>query len=120
MIGLPQSISYKVHTPINQLHGDFTVAELIGGATCRWKTNLVEEVFNSEEEKIICNIPLNIRDISDRLIWVRNAKGIFSVKSAHLLDCVLSKQTQGESSNKEVIELVWRQLLLLQVPEKLK
>ncbi|KAF5481399.1 hypothetical protein F2P56_002053 [Juglans regia] len=117
---IPQPISYKVQSPINQLNDDSTVAELIDEATCRWKTNLVGAVFNSEEAQLICNIPLNMRNISDRLIWARNTKGIFTIKSSYFLDYVLTKQSRGESSNAEATDVVWRKMWKLHVPGKIK
>lgn len=61
-----------------------------------------------------------IMNIDGVVIWVRNTNGVFSIKSAYFLDYVLSKQSKGESSNGEVIEVVWRKLWQLQVLGKIK
>ncbi|KAF5477349.1 hypothetical protein F2P56_003998 [Juglans regia] len=86
------------------------MAELIDADSLTWKTNLVEGVFNSNEALLICSIPLNLRNNSDQMIWVSNAKGVFSVKSAYFLDCLIKQQSVGEASN-GVAVLLKRQIV---------
>ncbi|XP_035550016.1 uncharacterized protein LOC118349461 [Juglans regia] len=117
---LPQPLTYRVQTPINRLPTDSTVVELIDADSLTWKTDLVEGVFNSNEALQICSIPLSLRNNSDQMIWVSNAKGVFSVKSAYFLDCLIKQQFVGEASNGVVVEELWRNLWQLHVPGNIK
>ncbi|KAG6713712.1 hypothetical protein I3842_05G167400 [Carya illinoinensis] len=117
---LPKPTTYKVQTPINRLSTDSTVVELIDIASARWKTNLKMEVFSSEEAQLICSIPISSRDVDDKLIWAKSTKGVFSVKSACFLDCSLTKQYVGETSNGETVDVIWRKIWHLKVPGKFK
>lgn len=48
-----------------------------------WNTALVNELFDQEDVQAILLIPLLIRSNEDKLIWVLNSKGAFTIKYAY-------------------------------------
>jgi hypothetical protein len=58
------------------------VNKLIDLVTNKWKEDLVERVFTSEDAKIITQIPIQ-EHIQDFMAWHYDKRGIFSIKSAY-------------------------------------
>ena len=50
-----------------------------------WKGNVVRSLFLSFEARTILNIPFCHSLPEDQIIWVRNRRGEFSVKSAYYI-----------------------------------
>ena len=61
------------------------VSTLIDRDTKRWKANLVKSLFLPFEANIVLNIPLNHNLPNDKIIWVGNKKGEFTMKSAYYI-----------------------------------
>ncbi|EEF41737.1 conserved hypothetical protein [Ricinus communis] len=53
----------------------------------RWNRDLIENIFNQHDASLILHIPLSNRQVVDRLFWVVNPKGDFTVKSCYRLLC---------------------------------
>ncbi|XP_042982649.1 uncharacterized protein LOC122311907 [Carya illinoinensis] len=90
------------------------VSELIDKQSCSWKTGLVHEMFETEEAKLICRIPLSITNASNKLVWRGSKDGLFSVKSAfHLLNEVDGRELgqTSRSMQEESYHLLWRAIL---------
>ena len=60
-----------------------TVAHLIHHELHTWKTSLVLNIFNTYSAQAILSIPLPSRPRLDKLIWIPESIGCFSVKSAY-------------------------------------
>ena len=41
------------------------------------------EMFEKEDAKAICRIPLSRRYVEDSIVWLPNKKGLFTIKSAY-------------------------------------
>ena len=59
------------------------VSMLIDSTTHCWNENQVCYLFEVEDAKAILSIPLAANRKEDKLIWVPNAKGVFTTKSAY-------------------------------------
>ena len=57
------------------------VACLINQATRSWNTGMLEALFNADSVEAILNIPIPSFPKPDRLVWIADPKGLFSVKS---------------------------------------
>ena len=76
------------------------VSLLIDEDTKRRKTDLVQALFLPFEADTILQIPLSYSFPDDKMVWVGNKWGFFSVKSAYYVAFPLvDKIERGESSN---------------------
>ncbi|XP_042962747.1 uncharacterized protein LOC122297026 [Carya illinoinensis] len=82
--------------------------------------NLVKAIFNEEEAKLICSIPISKRRARDKRIWAGSTKGIFSVKSAYFMDKKLSRRSMGKSSSGGGNKGIWKELWQLEVSGKVR
>lgn len=69
------------------------VHELIEHQRNCWKRQVVEQMFQPQETDQIMQIPINLHNSRDQLIWSRERKGIFTVKSAYKLACSIRRET---------------------------
>ena len=86
-----------------------------------WRADLVKSIFLPFEADTILNIPISYNLSEDKLIWVGNRKGAFTVKSVYyvalnLVDCT----DEGESSFGDPWERLWRKIWHLNIPPKVK
>ena len=65
------------------------VSSLIDDDSKCWKVNLVRELFLPFEVETILTIPLSFSLPDDKIIWVGNRRGEFSVKSAYHIAATL-------------------------------
>ena len=61
------------------------VSALIDRETKRRKVDMVKSLFLPFEAEMILNIPLSYNLPEDKIIWVGNKKGEFTVKSAYYI-----------------------------------
>lgn len=80
---LPTPTTYKVVSPRRILDEDTTVSELVDPTTGWWNHALVDELFLDFEAETIKKIPLTPSGPEDKLIWVGNNAGHFTVTSAY-------------------------------------
>ena len=99
---LPTPMTYKVISP-PRLFGDFPmVSALIDEDTKRWKVDTLKSIFLPFEVETILNIPLSHYLPEDKIIWVGNNKGVFSVKSAYYMALAMIKSSDcGECSYRD-------------------
>ncbi|KAL0008623.1 hypothetical protein SO802_010125 [Lithocarpus litseifolius] len=87
----------------------------------RWKVDLVESLFLPFEARTILNIPISYNLPEDKIIWVGNNRGVFSIKSAYYVALNLVESSEeGECSYKDPREFLWRNLWHLHIPSKIK
>ena len=89
------------------------VAHLINHELHTWKTSLVLDIFNPSLAHAILSIPLPSRPRPDKLIWILEFKGCFSVKSAYK-ELMLNLPTQAPS------DVNWSKIWKIRGPERLK
>ena len=70
------------------------VSALIDVETRRWKVDLVRSLFLPFEAKTILNMPLSYNPPKDKIIWVGNRRGEFTVKSAYYIALKVSSGDQ--------------------------
>ena len=81
---LPNPTTYKVISPPPQNFDNFPmVSTLIDFDSRRWKVNLVKSLFLPFEARAILITPISYNLPSDKIIWVGNNRGVFTVKSAY-------------------------------------
>jgi hypothetical protein len=75
---------------------------LINPITNSWKIDLLQLLFEPESIEAICKIMVPMRPTADKLIWVKDTKGRFSVKSVY--------QANQESSLNPNMGGLWQRL----------
>ena len=117
---IPRPSSYKVISPEFQNSKDALVCELINRASNEWDIVLLCQWFLPEDRDAILGIPLSTTSTSDRLGWVENKSGKFTVKSAYTL--VLEEQKKldmAECSNGMARRKLWKAIWKLHLPQKM-
>ncbi|KAK9992542.1 hypothetical protein SO802_027527 [Lithocarpus litseifolius] len=71
--------------PQQEVYADcpMMVSMLIDNATNHWKVGLINEIFEPASAQAILALPIPQRRRPDKLIWIPDAKGVFSVKSVY-------------------------------------
>ena len=96
------------------------VSTLIDPESRRWKTDLVRSLFLPFEANTILNIPLSYNLPEDKIIWIGNKRGKFTVKSAYYISLrVVDSVEVAECSNRDLRTPLWRKLWHLKVPAKI-
>jgi hypothetical protein len=95
---LPTPITHSVQSHTNLLGQNALVSELIDQDQGCWKRDLLNEVFLSEEVRVIANVPLSPCLPQDRQIWKATKNGIFTVRSASHLGKDIIAITNGQCS----------------------
>ena len=88
------------------------VSSLINLNTKSWKTDQLIELFDEESIFAIQKITIPIRSRPDKLIWVNDPKGAFTVKSAY--------KTNQASTTAIPRENIWTKLWNLKVHDRIK
>jgi hypothetical protein len=117
---LPSPTSFKVQTQVQVLHHDAKVADLIDPTTKGWKFQPIGEIFEQEEAKLICSLPLCPLMNNDKQVWLGSKSGLFSVKSAYYLEKSRRDIEKGSCSNVSAKGAFWKTLWKLRVPVVLK
>ena len=81
---LPSPSTYKVISPSCPFEDYSMVSPLIDPMTRWWKLETICALFLPFEADIILKIPLSYNLPNDKLIWIGNKRGEFTVKSAIL------------------------------------
>ena len=78
------------------------VSALIDEDTKRWEVDTLKSIFLPFEVETILNIPLSHNLPEDKIIWVGNNNGVFSVKSAYYVALAMIKSSDcGECSYRD-------------------
>lgn len=59
------------------------VSMLINNTTNHWKVGIINEIFEPDSAQAILSLPIPLRPRADKLIWILDFKGVFSVKSVY-------------------------------------
>ena len=72
---------------------------------------MIRSAFLPFEADAILKIPLSHSLPDDKLIWMGNNRGEFTVKSAyHLAHCLVESKEEAESSNGDPFKPLWKNL----------
>ena len=97
------------------------VSALIDHETKRWKAKLIRVVFLPFEADAILNIPLSFNLLEDKLIWIGNRKGDFTMKSAYYIALGLVETDEsGECSTGDPRTPLWKKMWHLKIPAKIR
>ena len=88
-------------------------SQIINSKLHVWKETLIKELFDPEDVPAILSIPLPHTPRADKLIWVPNSKGVFSIKFAY-------RSAIHQSLPQSTSPPPWRKIWNLNAPERLK
>ena len=74
---------------------------------------MIKEIFDSDSADAILTIPIPSNPRQDKMIWLPNLKGNFSVKSVH-------KVAYHNVNNNDQAQSHWKKLWKAKLPERLK
>ena len=97
------------------------VSALIDEDSKRWKVDTLKALFLPFEVETILNISLSYNLPEDKLIWVGNKRGEFSVKSAYYIALnVINPAGIGECSHGDPKVPLWKWIWQLKIPPKIR
>ena len=118
---LPTPSTYKVISPQIQNFEFPMVSSLIDPVSRWWKVEVLHATFLPFEVETILKILLSYNLPEDKLIWIGNRKGEFSVKRAyHVAHSMIDASKEGKSSSGDPYRHLWRNLWHLNLPAKIK
>ena len=118
---LPTLTTYKVIAPPNNLLTFPMVSSLIDPTTKWWRADVINTTFLPFEAETILKIPLSRNFPKDKLIWMGNNWGEFTVKSAyHIAYRLVEEKEDVESSWGDPLKPLWKCLWHLNLPAKIK
>lgn len=99
----------------SNIDGNMKVADLIDRNSGSWDREKVEELFSERDAQAILRIRIPQISVVDRLAWVHNKNGQYSVKSGYRLwqDSNIQNLPNEDSRG-------WRKIWTLQIPSKVK
>ena len=113
--------TYKVISPPNDIPQFPMISSLINPLTRWWNVDLIRASFISFEADTILKIPLSHTLPKDKIIWIKNRRGKFLVKSAyHIGHNMIESNDRGESSSGDSCKPLWKRLWRLNLPAKIK
>lgn len=89
------------------------VSQLIDPTLHCWNTSLIHDLFVPSSAQAILSIPIHSRPYQDKLMWILDYKGCFSVKSAYQ-----ELNPHLHPPNPSYVE--WRKLWKLKGPKRIK
>ena len=96
------------------------VSALIDQDTKHWKVDLVKRTFLPFKADTILSISLCFSLLEDMLIWMRNRKGEFTVRSAYYVAFLIVETIQeGESSSGDPQTQLWKKVSHLNLLAKI-
>ena len=97
------------------------VSSLIDLTTKWWRADVINTTFLPFEAETILKIPLSRNLPEDKLIWMGNNWGEFTVKSAyHIAYRLVEEKEDVESSWGDPLKPLWKCLWHLNLPAKIK
>ena len=118
---LPTPSTYKVISPARPFDDILMVFALIDTETRRWNADLVRSLFLPFEANTVINMPLSYNLPKDKIIWVGNRRGEFTVKSAYYFALkVVETNEEGECSRGDVRAPLWKRMWHLKIPAKIR
>ena len=86
-----------------------------------WKVDIVKSLFLPFGVETILNTPLSYTLPKDKIIWVGNKKGEFTVKSSYYIALTMIKSPRGrECSHEDPRTPLWKKIWHLKIPQKIR
>ena len=89
------------------------VSSLINHDLHCWKPHIINEVFETQSAQAILSIPIPITSRADKLCWILESKGAFTVKSAYK-----ASLTHVPTFSTSPVE--WKKIWKLNAPQRIK
>lgn len=80
---LPDAVNPLVTSPAFPYLQNAKVNSLFNSQGTGWDEEMVKEIFNSRDAQLILNTPIPLGNREDMVIWDKDAKGVFSVRSCY-------------------------------------
>ena len=97
------------------------VSALIDPITKWWNVDLVRATFLPFKAETILRIPLSHSMHEEKIIWLGNSRGEFTVKNAyHIAHNLIEANKDGECSSGNPYKSLWKRLWHLNLPAKVK
>lgn len=84
--------TFRTITPPNTLPLDARLCTLLDEDSGEWKSDLIKQIFITDDADAILSIPRSHSHAKDRQIWAYTLRGIFTVSSAYKIALSLSSQ----------------------------
>ena len=108
---LPSPSTFKITSPMQFLHTETRVSELISHDVATWKTQVIDTIFLPNEAELIKSIPLSSCLPEDKLVWAAIPNGLFTVWSAYRLAMEESRSSnRGTGSDSSKTRSFWKML----------
>jgi hypothetical protein len=91
---------------------EMLVSSLINQENTSWNVSLLQEYFDEDSVNAICQIHLPLRPSPNKLCWIADPKGVFSVKSAYKLNLCHTWPSNPDTC--------WKALWKCKIHERLK
>lgn len=106
---LPCTINGFITSDMPELLNDAHVSCLVDETNRSWDEDVLKDIFNERDNKLIQQIPVPLRDREDSWYWCSDDKGKFTVKNCY-------RRLRGELECPE--RLFWKRLRGLKLPCK--
>jgi ribonuclease HI len=117
---LPTKNTHEVQSHIRIVDGGAKVCALIDDDTRWWNIPLVEAIFNVEESRIICSLPICPGSQVDKMVWGAAKNGQFTVRSAYHVAKEIGERYIGGSSEERSNTSLWKRIWKLDGPKVVK
>ncbi|KAL0283938.1 UNVERIFIED_CONTAM: hypothetical protein Sangu_2475900 [Sesamum angustifolium] len=117
---LPRPVTFKPITPPPEDHDQNVVAAMIDPETKEWDRQIIENIFNPEDQELILKIPLGRESLPDTRCWHFTQNGLFTVRSAYFL-AVKSLNSQSSSTrSNDPLNARWKTIWNVKLPPKVR
>jgi hypothetical protein len=117
---LEKPSSFLVQSPIQILDEEATVSELINVDTKMWNISVVSDVFMEDEAKSICQMVVSPLSHGDRLVWMGNKTGHYTVRSGYHLAMEGLDREEGSTSDYSRMSQLWQNVWNFRGPRALR
>jgi hypothetical protein len=117
---LEKPSTFLVQSPVQILNEEATVSELIIGDTKMCNTSMVSEVFMEDEAKHICQMVVSPLAQRDRLVWMGNKNGHYTVRSGYHFAMEGVDREEGCTSDSSGLSQLWQKVWNFRGPRALK
>lgn len=105
---IPNPSTYKIQPPIQILQEHAMVKKLMDADQRDWNQDLIHKIFNTQEARTICCLPIGRGRAMDKMVWRPTTNGMFIVKFVYHLELNRIKNLNGESSSSGIDNKYWK------------
>ena len=95
------------------VQSEMKVAQLIDFEQHTWRTSLLRNIFNPTSAQAILSIRIPSTPCPDKLMWITDSKGLFSIKSAY-------NQMISNTPSQASFAVIWSKIWKIRGPERIK